>query len=243
MQKNRGGLGRGLSAIFDIEAPVVVAKTSASNMEEIDLNKIISNPKQPRTLFDKESLDELANSIRTLGVIQPITVRRNGVDSFTIISGERRCRACQSAGLTSIPAYIREVDDQTLHEMAIVENIQRQDLNPIEVALSLQRLIDECNMTQDALSIRVGKKRSTIANYMRLLNMSLEIQSALRDGYITMGHAKAMAAAPDEQQLLVLKKTVKKEFSVRQVEELVKNIAEQKPAKEVVDEEIGRAHV
>ncbi len=237
MQKNRGGLGRGLSAIFDIEAPVVVAKTSASNMEEIDLNKIISNPKQPRTLFDKESLDELANSIRTLGVIQPITVRRNGVDSFTIISGERRCRACQSAGLTSIPAYIREVDDQTLHEMAIVENIQRQDLNPIEVALSLQRLIDECNMTQDALSIRVGKKRSTIANYMRLLNMSLEIQSALRDGYITMGHAKAMAAAPDEQQLLVLKKTVKKEFSVRQVEELVKNIAEQKPAKEVVDEE------
>ena len=228
MQKNKGGLGRGLSAIFDIETPAATVKSSVSNMEEIDLSKIISNPKQPRSLFDQESLEELADSIRVLGVIQPITVRREGVDSFTIISGERRCRASQLAGLTSIPVYIREVDDQTLHEMAIVENIQRQDLNPIEVALSLQRLIDECNLTQDTLSIRVGKKRSTIANYMRLLKMSLEVQSAVRDGYITMGHAKAMASTPEEHQLSVLKKTVKKELSVRQVEEMVKKITEQK---------------
>ena len=242
MQKNKGGLGRGLSAIFDIETPAATVKSSVSNMEEIDLSKIISNPKQPRSLFDQESLEELADSIRVLGVIQPITVRREGVDSFTIISGERRCRASQLAGLTSIPVYIREVDDQTLHEMAIVENIQRQDLNPIEVALSLQRLIDECNLTHDTLSIRVGKKRSTIANYMRLLKMSLEVQSAVRDGYITMGHAKAMASTPEEHQLSVLKKTVKKELSVRQVEEMVKKITEQKTTSEIVEEEYPESY-
>ena len=242
MQKNRGGLGRGLSAIFDIETPTAIVRNSVSNMEEIDLSKIVSNPKQPRSMFDQESLEELADSIRILGVIQPITVRRNGVDEFTIISGERRCRASILAELTSIPAYIREVDDQTLHEMALVENIQRQDLNPIEVALSLQRLVDECDLTQDTLSGRVGKKRSTIANYMRLLKMSLEIQYALRDGYITMGHAKALAAAPEVDQLSMLKKTIKKQLSVRQVEELVKKIVEQKTVEVVHDDEYPESY-
>lgn len=242
MQKNRGGLGRGLSAIFDIETPIAVAKNSTSNMEEIDLVNIKSNPKQPRRTFDQDSLEELADSIRILGVIQPITVRVNGVDSYTIISGERRYRASQLVGLSSIPAYIREVDDQTLHEMALVENIQREDLNPIEVALSLQRLIDECDLTQDVLSSRVGKKRSTIANYMRLLKMPLEVQAALREGYVTMGHAKAIAAAPEKDQLALLKKVIKKSLSVRQVEDVVKKLIEPKPIKEIADEEYPESY-
>lgn len=223
MSKKPLGLGRGLDAIFELEgrgAPV--ARQSVSIMEEVAVGNVAPNPKQPRTHFDDDALEELANSIKVLGVIQPITVKREDGGRYTIVSGERRWRASQLAGLDTIPAYIREVDDQNLHEMALVENIQRENLNALEVALSLQRLMDECSLTQDMLSERVGKKRSTIANYIRLLKLPLEVQTALRDEYISMGHAKAIAAAPEEQQLSILRKVLKKGLSVRQTEELVK---------------------
>ncbi len=219
------GLGRGLSAIFDLENVELPKRQTSSSMEEVRVGDIKPNPKQPRVNFDEDALEELADSIKVLGVIQPVTLRSEG-EGYVIISGERRWRASQMAGLETIPAYIREADDQQLHEMALVENIQRQDLNAMEVALSLQRLIDECNLTQDVLSERVGKKRSTVANYMRLLRMPVEVQSAVRDEYITMGHAKAIASAPEQMQLPLLKKVLRKNMSVRQVEELVRKDAE-----------------
>ena len=232
MSNKSGKLGRGLSAILDTEIILPEkSRQSVSLMEEIEISLISPNPKQPRSTFDEETLGELADSIRTLGVIQPVTLNRNG-ERYVIISGERRWRASQIAGKSTIPAYIREVDDQAIHEMALVENIQRQDLNAIDVALSLQRLIDECNLTQDQLSGRVGKKRSTIANYMRLLNLPLEVQYAVRDELITMGHAKAIASAPAEEQMGVLRKIIKKGMSVRQAEELVKKLSEDKGTKE-----------
>lgn len=193
--KQPKGLGRGLDAIFGTDAVDAKLKPM-SQMSEIDITEIIPNPTQPRTQFDEEALDELADSIRQLGVIQPITVKKSGDGKYIIISGERRWRAAQRADLTSLPAYIREVDDENLHAMALVENIQRQDLNAIEIALGMQRLIDECNLTQDALSEKVGKKRSTISNYMRLLKLPDEVQLALKEGLISMGHAKAIAGAP-----------------------------------------------
>lgn len=222
MKKNV--MGRGLGAIIGAE---VSATPSYSTMQEIEIGRIIPNPKQPRTQFDQEALEELAESIKTLGVIQPITVKKEeNSDNYIIISGERRWRASRMAGLETVPAYVREVSDQTLHEMALVENIQRQDLNAIEIALSLQRLIDECGLTQDALSDRVGKKRSTVANYMRLLKLPVEIQLAVRDGVISMGHAKAIAGAPEKEQLSLLRKCVRKGLSVRQTEELAKKAGE-----------------
>lgn len=226
MNKNPKGLGRGLGAIFEIEKTLVSKSTTKlSTMEELDISLISPNPKQPRTYFDEDALEELADSITTLGVIQPITVKKESDQQYILISGERRWRASKLAGLKSIPAYIREVDDQNLHEMALVENIQRQDLNAIEVALSLQRLIDECELTQDMLASRVGKKRSTIANYMRLLKLPVEVQLALQQDLISMGHAKAIASAQtNEAQLLLLKKTLKKSLSVRQLEEMAKKL-------------------
>ena len=188
--KQPKGLGRGLDAIFGTDAVDAKLKPM-SQMSEIDITEIIPNPTQPRTQFDEEALDELADSIRQLGVIQPITVKKSGDGKYIIISGERRWRAAQRADLTSLPAYIREVDDENLHAMALVENIQRQDLNAIEIALGMQRLIDECNLTQDALSEKVGKKRSTISNYMRLLKLPDEVQLALKEGLISMGYAKS----------------------------------------------------
>ena len=161
------GLGRGLSAILEMEQYVEELPT-VSRMEEIDVESIIPNPKQPRTIFDDDALEELADSIATLGLIQPITVRREQNGKYIIISGERRWRASRLAGRKTIPAYIREADDKELHEMALVENIQRQDLNAMEIAISLQRLIDECGVTQETVAQRVGKKRSTVANYLRL---------------------------------------------------------------------------
>ena len=246
--KNNKVLGRGLSAILDTET--IVASTqqekpkrqSASLMEEIDIELISPNPKQPRTNFDEEALGELADSIRTLGVIQPITVNQAKNGRYIIISGERRWRASRIAGMESIPAYVREVNDQALHEMALVENIQRQDLNAIDVAMSLQRLIEECGLTQDMLSSRVGKKRSTIANYMRLLNLPLEVQYAVRDELITMGHAKAIASASEDQQLPMLKKVIKKGLSVRQAEEMARKLAESKPGVAAGDEEFPESY-
>ncbi|MCC8018756.1 MAG: ParB/RepB/Spo0J family partition protein [Rikenellaceae bacterium] len=226
MNAKNKGLGRGLGAIFEIENRNAPTASGKSLTREVAIGEIKPNPKQPRTHFDEAALAELADSIRALGVIQPVTVKKEDDGTFTIISGERRWRAARIAGLETVPAYIREVDDQTLHEMALVENIQREDLNPMEVALSLQRLVDECDLTQESLSERVGKKRSTIANYMRLLRLPVEVQSALREEYITMGHAKAIAGAPEERQVAVLKKTLKKGLSVRQVEELVRRMSE-----------------
>ncbi len=215
------GLGRGLDAIFESEeiiTPKAAKPMSAAG--EIAVGAISPNPKQPRRHFDEEALEELADSIRVLGVIQPVTVKHEAEGRYIIISGERRWRAAQMAGLETVPVYVREADDQTLHEMALVENIQRQDLNAMEVAISLQRLMEECALTQDRLSERVGKKRSTIANYLRLLRLPDEVQLAVKEGFISMGHAKAIASAPENAQLPLLKKTVKKGLSVRQAEEL-----------------------
>ncbi|MBR2072235.1 MAG: ParB/RepB/Spo0J family partition protein, partial [Alistipes sp.] len=174
------GLGRGLDAIFGTDK-VSVKATPMNQMAEIAISAIIPNPTQPRTQFDDEALQELASSIRQLGVIQPITVKKQG-EQYIIISGERRWRASQIVGLETLPAYIREADDENLHAMALVENIQRQDLNAIEIALGMQRLIDECGLTQEAMAEKVGKKRSTVSNYMRLLNLPNEVQLALKEG-------------------------------------------------------------
>ena len=219
------GLGRGLDAIFGTDK-VSVKATPMNQMAEIAISAIIPNPTQPRTQFDDEALQELASSIRQLGVIQPITVKKQG-EQYIIISGERRWRASQIVGLETLPAYIREADDENLHAMALVENIQRQDLNAIEIALGMQRLIDECGLTQEAMAEKVGKKRSTVSNYMRLLNLPNEVQLALKEGLITMGHAKAIAGINAEQQLWALKRCLKKALSVRQMEELARKLAEQ----------------
>lgn len=231
MSTKTKGLGRGLGAIFEIEGTDFSDNNNATPfrlMEELNVAVIVPNPNQPRTVFDAEALEELADSIRTLGVIQPITVKKDKDDRYLIISGERRWRASQLAGFTTIPAYIREADDQTLHEMSLVENIQRQDLNAMEIALSLQRLIDECAVTQDEVASRVGKKRSTVANYLRLLALPTEVQAAVKQELISMGHAKAIASAHEDKQLGVLKKVIKKGLSVRQTEELVKALNEER---------------
>lgn len=218
------GLGRGLDAIFGNDTIDLKAKPMAE-MTEIAIADIVPNPTQPRRKFDEQALEELADSIRTLGLIQPITVKpKEG--KYLIISGERRWRAAQAAGVEKVPAYIRDVDDTNLHAMALVENIQRQDLNSIEVALGLQRLIDECGLTQDELADKVGKKRSTISNYMRLLRLPDEVQLAVKEGIISMGHAKAIASLEErKQQLALLKKCVKNNLSVRQAEEAARAIA------------------
>lgn len=244
MSAKTKALGRGLGAIFELENVQTPEKKTVSMMEEIPLVQITPNPGQPRALFDEEDLNELADSIRSLGVIQPITVRKDRDKKYTIISGERRWRAAQLANLDTIPAYIREVDDQNLHEMALVENIQRKDLNAMEVAMGMQRLIDEFDLTQDMLSARVGKRRSTIANYLRMLNLPVEVQSAIREEYIAMGHAKAIAGAPDKLQLEILKRTVRNSLSVRQVEELVKKMVadKEKPKEEVKEEKLPKSY-
>ena len=235
--KNKG-LGRGLDAIFGLDgANLEIKNTPMNSMREIELSKIIPNPTQPRSTFDDEAMAELVDSIRTLGVIQPITVKRNTDNEYVIISGERRWRASKAAGLEVVPAYIREVDDANLHAMALVENIQRQDLNAIEIALGLQRLVDECGLTQDSLAEKVGKKRSTVANYMRLLRLPSEVQLALKEGLISMGHAKAIAGVPEEKQLALLKRCLKKALSVRQAEDMARLMCEEPKAKAVEEEQ------
>lgn len=239
--KNRG-LGRGLDAIFGTTTPTQQSKPM-SEMAEVALSAIEPNPLQPRTMFDDEALQELSASIAQLGVIQPITLKPNGNGKYIIISGERRWRASQLAGLETIPAYIREVDDENLHAMALVENIQRENLNAIEIALGMKRLIEECGLTQEAMAEKVGKKRSTVSNYMRLLSMPSEVQLALKDGIITMGHAKAIGGLDLDLQLKALKKCVKKSLSVRQAEELARKMAETTPgAKESEDEEYPESY-
>lgn len=228
--KKTTGLGRGLSAILEAEN-YVDELPAVSRMEEIDIELITPNPKQPRTIFDDDALEELADSIATLGLIQPITVRKEVGGKYIIISGERRWRASRLAGRKSIPAYVREADDKELHEMALVENIQRQDLNAMEIAISLQRLIDECGVTQETVAQRVGKKRSTIANYLRLMQLAPEVQAALKANLITMGHAKAIAGVGLDVQPSIVKKVIKKELSVRATEQLIKKLNDTKPTK------------
>ena len=238
--KNKG-LGRGLGAILDIESLSEEAK-SVARLEEIAVGDIIPNPNQPRTNFDQEALAELADSIRTLGLIQPITVKKDVAGKYMIISGERRWRASQIVGLENLPAYIREADDENLHAMALVENIQRQDLNAIEIALGMQRLIEECGLTQEAMADKVGKKRSTVSNYMRLLNLPNEVQLALKEGLITMGHAKAIAGIEADKQVWALKRCIKKALSVRQAEELARKLAEQPQGAEPIEEEYPESY-
>jgi ParB family chromosome partitioning protein len=219
VQKN--ALGRGLGALMEDAAQGRVAPPAAIN--DIDIEKIEVNPFQPRKNFDEESLRELASSIREIGIIQPITVRRVNGDTYQIITGERRLKAAIIAGMETIPAYVRVAEDQNMLEMALVENIQREDLDSIEVAISYQRLIEEVNLTQENLSERVGKKRSTIANYLRLLKLPAEIQLGIRDRLISMGHARALVNVPDPNiQLEIYQKVVRNDLSVRRVEELVR---------------------
>ncbi|MBR2436220.1 MAG: ParB/RepB/Spo0J family partition protein [Alistipes sp.] len=233
--QSKRGLGRGLDALFGIDNATQQSKPMAE-MAEVAITLIDPNPQQPRVSFDEEALAELSASISQLGVIQPITLRKQANGRYTIISGERRWRASQMAGLETLPAYIRDVDDENLHAMALVENIQRQDLNAIEVALGMRRLVEECGLTQEAMAEKVGKKRSTVANYMRLLSLPEEVQLALKEGLISMGHAKAIAGIDKENQLKALKKCVKRGLSVRQTEALAQKLAD-KPAEVATEEE------
>ncbi|MDO6675967.1 ParB family chromosome partitioning protein [Tenacibaculum gallaicum] len=232
-------LGRGLSALLKETAEVNSAEDKnadklVGNILEIDINSIDVNPYQPRTYFDEEALRELASSIKELGVIQPITVRKLSSDKFQLVSGERRFRASKLIGNKTVPAYIRLANDQEMLEMALVENIQRKNLDPIEVALSYQRLIDEIQLTQEELSTRVGKKRSTVTNYLRLLKLDPIIQTGMRDGFISMGHGRALINVDsNSDQLNIYEKIVRDKLSVRQTEELVKNLKAGKVAKAV----------
>lgn len=206
-----------------------IVKELSSHIAMIPLTQIEINPFQPRTQFDEEELAALAQSIQTHGIIQPLTLRRLGPESFQIISGERRYRAASEAGLDEVPAYIRLANDQEMLEMALVENIQRQDLNAIEVAISYQRLMDECDLTHDALSERVGKNRSTVTNYIRLLKLSPEIQQAIKNRKLSMGHARALAGMSNaDQQLFVFKSVLERGLSVRATEKLIQTIHSQK---------------
>ena len=212
------GLGRGLDALIDTSH---VDTVGASSINEVEIAKIVANPNQPRRTFDEESLEELAASIREHGVISPITLRKNDDDTYMIIAGERRYRAGKLAGLTTIPAYIRTAKDEQVMEWALVENIQRENLDAIEIALAYQRLMDEYQLTQERLSERVGKKRTTVANYLRLLKLPAEIQMGIKEKKIEMGHARAILAAKSaETQLDLYKRILAKGLSVRQVEEM-----------------------
>ncbi len=237
--KKKNSLGRGLSALLDDSNVGEKDKEKAvvSNISNISLQKIDVNPFQPRTNFDKEALEELADSIKTQGIIQPITVRAMGDSHYQLISGERRVQASKIAGLTQIPAYIRTANDQQMLEMALIENIQRENLNAIEIALSYQRLISECDLRQEQLGERVGKNRTTVNNYLRLLKLPPEIQVALRDKRITMGHARAIINVDNvDSQLHIFEQTIKDDLSVRKVEELVRNFAARsKPASKPAD--------
>ena len=226
--KRRNALGRGLSALLDDSGSDTAAreeKAPAASINEIALEAIEVNPFQPRTHFDQEALEELADSIRVQGIIQPITVRAMGGDRFQIISGERRVQASRRAGLTHIPAYVRKANDQQMLEMALIENIQRENLNAVEVALSYQRLISECDLRQEQLGERVGKNRSTVNNYLRLLKLPPDIQAALRDKKLSMGHARALINVDNvEQQLHIFDRTIREDLSVRKVEALVREL-------------------
>lgn len=220
MAVKRNALGRGLDSLISMDD---VPARGSSAINDIELSQISPNPDQPRRTFDEDALEELATSIRELGIIQPLSLRKMGPDSYQIIAGERRYRAAQLAGLTRVPAYIRTVNDSELTEMALIENIQREDLNAIEIALTFKKLIDQYNLTQERLSERIGKKRATIANFLRLLKLPAEVQLGLRDKRIDMGHARALLSIEKPTlQLKLYNETIKQGLSVRKVEELAK---------------------
>lgn len=224
MAAKRAALGRGLDALITMDD---LKTGGSSSISEIALSKIQPNPDQPRSVFEEETLEELATSIRSLGVIQPITLKEIGPDKYMIISGERRYRASLLAGLEQIPAYIKTAEDENVMEMALIENIQREDLNSIEIALAYQKLIDIYGLTQEKLSERVGKKRATIANYLRLLKLPAEIQMGLKNKKIDMGHARTLLPVADpEIQLALYEQILVDGLSVRNVEELVRDAAE-----------------
>lgn len=216
----RNALGRGLDSLISMDD---VPARGSSAINDIDVELISPNPDQPRTTFDEEALDELATSIRELGIIQPLSLRKTGPNSYQIIAGERRYRAAIKAGLTSVPAYIRTANDSELTEMALIENIQREDLNAIEIALTFRKLIDQYNLTQERLSERIGKKRATVANFLRLLKLPAEVQLGLRDKRVDMGHARALLTIDKPSlQLKLYNEIIKQGLSVRKVEELAK---------------------
>lgn len=215
------GLGRGLDALIDTTH---VSTAGSSSISEIPLQYIYANPDQPRHDFDAEALEELAQSIKEHGVISPITLRKNASNNYMIIAGERRYRASKMAGLETIPAYVRTAKDEQVMEWALIENIQREDLNAIEIALAYQKLMDDHQLTQEKMADRVGKKRATVANYLRLLKLPAEIQLGIKEKKIDMGHARAILGSPSpEQQLDIYKKILQNDLSVRKVEELVTN--------------------
>lgn len=215
-------LGRGLDALLDISD---IQTEGSSSINEIDLNKIKVNPNQPRREFNPEALQELAESIKEIGIIQPITLRETAEDEYQIIAGERRFRASQMAGLKTIPAYIRTANDENVMEMALIENIQREDLNSVEIALAYQHLLDQYKLTQERLSERVGKNRATIANYLRLLKLPAEIQMGLQNKQIEMAHARALVSLSDPKlQVKMYREIVENGYSVRRVEEMVKSL-------------------
>ncbi len=217
-------LGRGLGALIEGVEKEALEKKVEANLQ-IDINSIDGNPFQPRTRFDSQSLEELAASIRQVGIVVPLTVRETGVGRYQLIAGERRLRAARMAGLTHVPAYIRTADDTAMLEMALVENIQREDLDAIEVAITYQRLIEECSLTQEQLSDRVGKQRSTVANYMRLLRLPAEIQLGIRNRNLSMGHARTLVNIEDpNKQINVFYHIIEEDLSVRATEELVRHL-------------------
>lgn len=230
----RNALGRGLSALLQDAEEIQHKSTTPTEAgkllsagTQLPLALIEPNPYQPRVTFDEEAIEELSESIKILGIIQPITVRKTENGKFQIISGERRFRAAKKAGLTTIPAYVREADDAGMLEMAIVENIQRENLDAIETALSFQRLIDECSLTQEQMADRVGKKRATVTNYLRLLNLPVEIQKALKIGKLSVGHAKALLSLPSEEsQLDLCGKCIENDWSVRKLEEMARKVTD-----------------
>ncbi len=220
MKQKRSALGRGLDALLSVDN---IETEGSSSISEIELSKIHVNPNQPRREFNQESLQELADSIREIGIIQPITLREEKNGEYQIIAGERRFRATQMAGLPTIPAYIRTADDENVMEMALIENIQREDLNSVEIALAYQHLLDQYDMTQERLSERVGKKRATIANYLRLLKLPAEIQMGLQNKLIDMGHARTLVTLNDAKlQVKLYREIIENGYSVRRVEEMVK---------------------
>ena len=238
MAKIQTGLGRGLDALIS-DATFLKGsqrdhgnENGMLNTAEIEIDRIEPNPYQPRTEFDQEALEELSRSISLIGLIQPITIRPVDGGRYQIISGERRYRASRLAGLRTIPAYINDTDDNGMLEMAIVENVQREDLDPIEIAVSFRRLMEECNLTQEAMSERVGKKRATVANYLRLLNLPAEIQLAIKAKKLTMGHAKSLLGLEnDKDKLKIANLIIEKDLSVRDVEARVRKMNEPRPAR------------
>lgn len=240
----RNALGKGLDSLISMDS---IQTEGSSAINEIAISQIMPNPTQPRQNFDEDALEELAASVRELGIIQPLTLRSMGDNAYQIISGERRYRAALLAGLNTVPAYVRTANDSEVTEMALIENIQREDLNAIEIALTLRKLIDQYHLTQERLSERIGKKRATIANFLRLLKLPAEVQLGLRDHTVDMGHARALLSLDDPKlQLKLYNETVKKDLSVRQVEQRAKQMQQAAGGKEQPSNEpmpLGKDHI